>query len=99
MVGNIATVVGFLALIFTLLLEKVGNSLTFRLFGVVYKSLNYYLTSSAISLLKELTDVNINNDQSIDLFNTISKVNKKSIFDCVSVMEYQQSNLMIQLYF
>ena len=40
MVGNIATVVGFSALIFTLLLEKVGNSLTFRLFGVCYKSPN-----------------------------------------------------------
>lgn len=40
MVGNIATVVGFSALIFTLLLEKVGNSLTFRLFGVRYKSPN-----------------------------------------------------------
>ncbi len=37
MVGNIATVVGFTALLFTILLEKVGNSLTFRLFGVSYK--------------------------------------------------------------
>lgn len=62
------------------------------------KSPNYYLVSLAISLVKEVNDINIDNDQLIDLFNMISKEDKKSIFDCVSVMEYQQSSLMTQLF-
>ncbi|ENV77438.1 hypothetical protein F944_00304 [Acinetobacter ursingii DSM 16037 = CIP 107286] len=38
MLGNTATVIGFTALLLTLLIQHLQNSLTFRLFGVKFLS-------------------------------------------------------------
>lgn len=62
------------------------------------KSSNYYLFSLALSLIKEVTDINIDYDQMVDSFNDLFKIEKKSVFDCSSVMDYQQSSLMTQLF-